>query len=106
MGKRFLLFGLLLAMVAPQVSIADSVKISEWLVPWDKTSPGDPFVDQRGRVWFAGERGDYVANLSPVSGDFSRYDLEPGTAPHHLLVSNTDMVWFSGDRQRYIGRLD
>lgn len=106
MGMRFLLFGLTLVSAWPVVAIAEPAEISEWLVPWERTSPVSPFVDQRGRVWFAGQRGDYVANLSPESGEFSRYDLERGAEPHSLVVGNTGLVWFTGARQRYIGRLN
>ena len=42
-----------------------------WTVPWEKTRPRDAFVDQKGRVWFVGQVGNYVAHLDPKSGEIS-----------------------------------
>ena len=81
--------GLLLAATLLFASLdagAQTIEISEWLVPWKRSEPRDPYVDDRGRVWFAGERGDYIANLTPETGEFSRYDLEPNTAPQGIVV--------------------
>ncbi len=87
-------------------STADSLEIKEWLVPWEKSRPRDPYVDKLGRVWFVGQRGHYVANLEPETGEFNRYDLEPGTGPHNLIVGDDLTVWYAGNLKRHIGRLD
>lgn len=84
----------------------DVVQISEWLVPWDRSRPRDPYVDAGGRVWFVGQRGHYVANLTPESGDFSRYDLPAGTGPHNLIVDADGVIWYAGNLKRHIGRLN
>lgn len=83
---------------------ADAVK--EWTVPWSKTRPRDPYVDQRGRVWFVGQAGNYVAYLDPASGGFKRYTIDPGTFPHDLVVDRRGMVWYTGNRNGRIVRLD
>src|SRR5215203_5907836 len=57
-----------------------------WSTPWDKTRPRDPYADAKGRVWFVGQEGNYVAHLDPRTGEFKRYDIEPGTNPHNLVV--------------------
>ena len=57
---------------------ADSVEIREWDVPWGGTRPRDPFVDPSGKVWFVGQRGNYVGALDPASGEFRRIELPPG----------------------------
>ena len=88
------------------VATADGVEITEWEVPWEGTRPRDPFVDGQGRVWFVGQRGDYVAYLDPDTGEFRRYDLDEGAGPHNLIVDDDGMVWYSGNRAAYIGRLD
>ena len=85
---------------------ADGVEITEWEVPWDGTRPRDPYVDGQGRVWFVGQRGDYVAYLEPDTGEFRRYDLDEGAGPHNLIVDDDGFVWYSGNRAAYIGRLD
>lgn len=101
--------GLLLAVTLLFASLdarAQMVEISEWLVPWRRSEPRDPFVDDRGRVWFAGGRGDYIANLTPETGEFSRYDLEPDTAPQGIIVDAEGIVWYAANQKRHIGRLN
>ncbi len=82
------------------------VEITEWPVPWENTRPRDPYVDATGRVWFVGQRADYAAYLDPSSGEFRRYDLEPGAGPHNLIVDSAGQVWYAGNRAAHIGRLD
>ena len=75
-------------------------------MPWEGTRPRDPFVDGKGRVWFVGQEGNYVAYLEPKSGKFERYEIEEGTHPHNLVVAPDGMVWFTGNRNGRLVRLD
>src|SRR5688572_1273345 len=68
-----------------------------WSTPWDKTRPRDPHADAQGRVWFVGQTGNYVAHLDPRTGEFKRYEIDPGTNPHNLVVDRRGMVWFTGN---------
>ena len=78
----------------------------EWEVPYGaNTRPRDPFADAKGRVWFVGQNGNYVAYLDQPSGEFRRYEIDPGTNPHDLVVEK-GMVWFTGNRNNRIVRLD
>lgn len=81
------------------------VTITEWTVPWDNTRPRDPFVGPQDRVWFVGQRGNYLAHLDPEEGSFEQYELPAGTGPHNLIVEQSGTVWFAGNRDAYIGRL-
>ena len=85
---------------------ADQVDIQEWVVPWGKTRPRDPYVITEGKVWFVGQRGDYIARLDTDTGEFNRFDLEPGVGPHTLIVDKDGQVWFAGNKKGYIGKLD
>src|SRR5215212_7373791 len=82
------------------------LQITEWKVPWDNTRPRDPYVDSRGRAWFVGQEGNYIAYLEPATGRFKRYEIERGTNPHNLIVDASGRVWFSGNRNGRIGWLD
>lgn len=82
------------------------VEISEWPVPWEDSRPRDPYVGPDGRVWFVGQRADYVAVLDPETGDFERFDLEDGAGPHNLIVDDEGIIWYAGNRAAHIGRLD
>jgi virginiamycin B lyase len=78
----------------------------EWDVPYGaRTRPRDPFADGRGRVWFVGQNGNYVAYLDNKTGQFKRYEIDAGTNPHNLVVEK-GMVWFTGNRNNRIVRLD
>lgn len=90
----------------PTIGSADTLEIKEWLVPWENSRPRDPFVDQGGRVWFVGQSGHYVANLSPETSQFNRYDLDPGAGPHNLIVDDEMQVWYAGNLVSHIGLLN
>lgn len=87
-------------------SALNPLEITEWNVPWKQTRPRDPFVDRQNRVWFVGQRGDYLGVLDPVTGQFKKYDLDPGTGPHNLIIDDQDKVWYAGNRAAHIGKLD
>ncbi|MCH9014164.1 MAG: lyase [Gemmatimonadetes bacterium] len=91
---------------SPNNVVQDTVVIREWEVPWADTRPRDPHTDDVGRVWFVGQRGDYVAYLDPSTGEFRRYELDAGTGPHNLIVDRDGQVWYAGNRAGHIGRLD
>jgi virginiamycin B lyase len=95
---------LLLATAEAVAPAAPDVK--EWTVPWEGTRPRDPFVDAKGRVWFVGQSGNYIAYLEPGSGRFERYDIEEGTHPHNLVVDGKGMVWYTGNQNGRLVRLD
>lgn len=80
--------------------------LAEWDVPWEQSRPRDPYVSPDGRVFFVGQRSDYVAALDPETGEFQRFDLEDGAGPHNLVVDDRGIVWYAGNRARHIGRLD
>lgn len=89
------------AVVAP-----DTVTITEWSVPWERTRPRDPIVDAVGNVWFVGQRGNYIAVLNPNDGEFRRYELPEGALPHNVIVGPEGDLWYAGNGDAHIGRLD
>ncbi|ALP51927.1 lyase [Candidatus Tenderia electrophaga] len=101
-----LLFTLLFVLAGATPSHAvEAVEITEWRVPWDNSRPRDPWVGGPGRIWFVGQVGDYVASLNPKTGEFRRYDLEPGTGPH-TVIADARGAWYAGNRARHIGLID
>jgi virginiamycin B lyase len=99
---------LILAAAVVTVPLTDKPPvIKEWPVPWGDTRPRDPYLDPTtNRIWFCGQAGHYIAYFVPTTGEFKRYDLEPGAGPHNLIVDKSGIVWFSGNLVGYIGRLD
>ena len=74
--------------VTPVRATADSVVITEWTVPWERSRPRDPFADAKSRVWFVGQTGNYVAYLEPSTGKFHRFQIAQNTLPHNLIVES------------------
>lgn len=99
-----LLVPLLLA--ATDAAAQAGLDLREWPVPYADSRPRDPYVDGQGRVWFVGQRGNYVAYLEPASGQFRRYELEERALPHNLVVAPDGAVWYAGNGNGHIGRLD
>ncbi|HEX9704334.1 MAG TPA: hypothetical protein VGA20_03740 [Gemmatimonadales bacterium] len=85
---------------------AAPVDIKEWPVPWQNTRPRDPYVAPDGKVWFVGQTGDYLATLTPATGEFKRFELDKGAGPHNQIVDRDGMVWYAGNRAAHIGKLD
>ena len=83
-----------------------TMDMKDWTVPWEKSRPRDPYVDQHGKVWFVGQVGGYVANFDPATGKFKRFTLDSGTYPHNLVVDAKGMVWFTGNTNARIVKLD
>jgi virginiamycin B lyase len=95
------------ARLSDTLTAADTVPISEWTVPWERTRPRDPFVDPKtGDVWFVGQQGNYVGRLNPQSGEFRRYELDQGDYPHNVIVDADGTVWYTGNRNRNVSKLD
>ncbi|MFK7844721.1 MAG: lyase [Rhodothermales bacterium] len=84
----------------------DDIDITEWKVPWDDTRPRDPYVAPDGKVWFCGQKGDYIAYLEPESGEFKRFEIPKGSHPHNLIIDEKGMVWYAGNRNAHIGKLN
>lgn len=77
-----------------------------WEVPYGPTTrPRDPYADGQGRVWFVGQRGNYVAYLDSRSGEFRQFAIDSGTHPHNLVVEK-GQVWFTGNRNGRLVKLD
>lgn len=68
--------------------------------------PRDPYVAPDGSVFFVGQAGNYIARLDTKTGDFKKYEVDPGTNPHNLIVNAKGEVWYSGNRNGMIGMLD
>lgn len=84
---------------------ADLAEIEEWVVPWEESRPRDPMVGPDGKVWFVGQRSDYVASLDPATGEFERFDLDAGAGPHNVVVGEAGDIWYTGNRATHVGRL-
>lgn len=92
--------------IPPIAAINEPVNIQEWTVPWPDTRPRDPDVAPNGSIWLVGQAGDYVAHFDPVTREFARKELPPGTGPHNVIVDRDASLWIAGNRQGYIGKMN
>lgn len=106
MIRIYSLLILLCAVAVPIKARGDTVEIREWLVPWEQSGPSDLFVGPRGRIWFISANNDFIANFTPATAEFNRYDLQRGTHPVALLVDANRTLWFLSDGRREIGSMN
>jgi virginiamycin B lyase len=97
---------LALLSAVPALAQENALEPKEWTVPWEKTRPRDPIMDQSGRVWFVGQTGNYVAYLDAKSGRFKKYQIEDGTFPHNINLDERGGVWFTGNRNGKLYSID
>lgn len=97
---------LALLSAGPAMAQDNPLEPKEFAVPWERTRPRDPIMDQAGRVWFVGQAGNYVAYLDPKTGEFKQYQIEQGTNPHNIVVDERGGVWFTGNRNSRIVQLN
>jgi virginiamycin B lyase len=104
---RTLALALGLTAVGSMARAQQDIPLKEWTVPWDKQGISrDAFPDGRGNVWFVGQRGNYVARLDTKTGEFKRYEIDPGTNPHNLTVNAKGEVWLTGNANGTLVKLD
>ncbi|MFN8653875.1 MAG: hypothetical protein U0133_18355 [Gemmatimonadales bacterium] len=99
------LFPVLGLLLIPALATAQA-PVTEWQVPWPDARPRDPSVAADGRVWFVGQAANFIAVLDPRSGEFKRFEVDPGTYPHNLVVGADGGIWYTGNQNGMIGRLD
>jgi Cu/Ag efflux pump CusA len=88
----------------PPLLAAQVPAVKEWQVPWPDARPRDPSVAPDGRVWFVGQAGNFIAVLDPRSGEFKRYEIDPGTMPHNLAVAADGGIWYAGNQPAKLSR--
>jgi virginiamycin B lyase len=95
-----------LAGAQPRQAGSPQSEMKAWNTPFDPGSRArDPFADEQGRVWFVGQQGNYIAYLEPKDGSFKKYEIDPGTHPHNLVI-HKGSVWYTGNRNGRIVNLD
>ena len=106
--RLLLVLACLLSAVAPAPARAadGTATLREWTVPWPDSRPRDPSVAPDGRIWFVGQRANYLAVFDPGSETFSRHDLPEGTAPHTVVVDEDGAPWIAGNGNGTILRFD
>jgi virginiamycin B lyase len=95
-------------MAAPSIALAQAqpnFDLKEWPIERGGRSR-DPYVAPDGKVFFAGQQGNYVGSVDPRTGAVRYYELEASTNPHTVIVDDQGFVWYAGNRNGRIGKLD
>jgi virginiamycin B lyase len=106
--KKLFLLAVAATMAIPAAVVAQDAQrfdLKEWPVERGGRSR-DPYVAPDGKVFFAGQQGNYVGRLDPTNGQVRYYELEESTNPHTVIVDDQGFVWYAGNRNGRIGRLD
>lgn len=106
--RRFISFALAAAVVGPSTVLAqvgNPWDMKEWSIERGGRSR-DPYVAPDGKVFFAGQQGNYVGMVDPSNGAVKYYELEESTNPHTVIVDDQGMVWYAGNRNGRIGKLN
>jgi virginiamycin B lyase len=83
-----------------------TIAFREWQVPTLGQRARDPVEAADGSIWWAGQFGNLVGRIDPVTGEMKEYPLPPGTYPHSVTLDAAGNVWYTGNRNGTLGRLD
>jgi virginiamycin B lyase len=105
--NRLILLGLAAAVAAPSQVQAQAANfdMKEWSIERGGRSR-DPYVAPDGKVFFAGQQGNYVGSVNPATGEVKYYEIEESTNPHTVIVDDSGFVWYAGNRNGRIGKLN
>ena len=92
---------------APQ-EVAGDVQITfhEWQVPTLGQRARDPIQAQDGTIWWAGQWGNLIGRIDPVSGQMQEYPLPQQSMPHSVTLDQAGNVWYTGNKNATIGKFD
>ncbi|MEM1153547.1 MAG: cytochrome C [Pseudomonadota bacterium] len=83
-----------------------AISFDAWAAPTLGQRVRDPAQAPDGKIWWAGQYGNLVGSIDPVTGALREYGLPPGAHPHTVTVDDHNQVWYTGNRNGTIGRLD
>jgi virginiamycin B lyase len=92
---------------APKVLSGDAqIAFEEWQVPTLGQRSRDPVEGPDGAIWWAGQWGNLVGRIDPVTGEMKEYPLPPNAMPHTVLLDAAGNVWYTGNKNGTVGKLD
>jgi virginiamycin B lyase len=77
-----------------------------WVAPTPGQRARDPVEAPDGSIWWAGQWGDNVGRLDPVTGEMREYALPAGAKPHSVTPDAQGAIWYLGNGNGTVGRLD
>src|SRR3546814_340943 len=91
---------------ARPVSGRAQIAFKEWQVPSLGQRSRDPIEAPDGTIWWAGQWGNLIGKIDPVTGAMAEYPLHEGAKPHTVTLDAAGNVWYTGNKNGTIGRFD
>ena len=82
------------------------IAFKEWQTPTLGQRPRDPIQAADGTIWWAGQWGNVIGRINPVTGEMKEYPLPPKAMPHTVTLDAKGNVWYTGNMNATIGYLD
>ncbi len=82
------------------------LSFKEWQVPTLGQRSRDPVEAADGTIWWAGQSGNLIGRINPVSGEMVEYPLPAGAMPHSVTVGPDGDIWYTGNKNGTMGRLN
>lgn len=82
------------------------IAFQEWTVPTLGQRSRDPIEAVDGTIWWAGQWGNLVGRIDPLTGEMQEYPLPPNAMPHTVTLDAEGSVWYTGNKNGTVGRLD
>ncbi len=82
------------------------VTFKEWVTPTLGQRSRDPIQAADGTIWWAGQWGNLIGRINPVTGEMKEYPLPANAMPHTVTLDAKGNVWYTGNRNGTIGYLD
>src|SRR3546814_3794867 len=86
--------------------VCSSDLFKEWQVPSLGQRSRDPIEAPDGTIWWAGQWGNLIGKIDPVTGAMAEYPLHEGAKPHTVTLDAAGNVWYTGNKNGTIGRFD
>jgi virginiamycin B lyase len=93
--------------LAPKLLPGDAaVSFKEWVVPTLGQRSRDPMEAADGTIWRAGQWGNLIGRINPVTGAMKEYPLPAKSMPHTVTLDRAGNVWYTGNKNATIGKFD
>src|SRR5688572_6781703 len=69
------------------------------------TRQPDQYDDKKGRVQLVGQTENYIGRIN-TDGSIHKFEIDPGTGPHNIVVDPKGTPWFTGNRNNRLVKMD
>src|SRR5262245_29953351 len=82
------------------------ITFKEWVMPTLGQRARDPIQAEDGSIWWAGQFGNLIGRLNPVTGEMKEYPLPAMAKPHTVELDAKGTPWYTGNMNGSVGKID